>query len=215
MVDFVAARRGMIDSQVSASSVTDPRLLTVMGRLPRELFVPETRRSLAYSDQNHDLGGGRFMPSPAVFARLVQLLAPQASDTVLDVGAGLGYGAAVLAHLSSHATALESDANLADKAQANLAALNLENVAIVSGPLANAPEGSFDAILLQGSLDKVPDDFLARLRPGGRLVVVMRRGMVGSAVRFVAEGGGFTKETHFDATLPLLYAGAAPEQFIF
>ncbi|QQR40833.1 protein-L-isoaspartate O-methyltransferase family protein [Devosia rhizoryzae] len=215
MVDFTTARRAMIDSQVSAAGVTERRLLASMGRLPREIFVPEDRRGLAYIDDLHALGNGRFLPSPAIFARLAQLADVKETDRVLELGAGTGYGTAVLASLAHHVTGLETDTNLADQARANLAALAVLNAAIVSGTVDDLAEQRFDVILVEGALEAEPADLLTRLSPNGRLVTLIRRGRVAVAHRYRPGRDGFKKETHFDATLPALFPVAHAEEFVF
>ena len=143
MTDFARARKAMVDNQLRTSSITDRRLLTAMGEVPRERFVPETRRDLAYIDEAHRFPGpsGRSLPPPAPFARLVQLCEVGPEDTVLDVGAGNGYSSAVLARLGAKVAALESDAGLATQARENLAAVGAGSVIVVEGPLeAGAPK---------------------------------------------------------------------------
>ncbi|NGP19259.1 protein-L-isoaspartate O-methyltransferase family protein [Devosia aurantiaca] len=215
MVDFAAARRAMIDSQVSAAGVTERRLVSAMGRIPRELFVPEHRRGLAYIDELHDLGNARFLPSPAVFGRLAQLAGITETDRVLDLGAGTGYGTAVLAAWAQNVTGLETDPQLAEQAQANLATLDITNATIIAGGIDDLLDQRFDAILVEGALDGEPTDLLARLNRNGRLVALIRRGGVGVAHRYRAAVDGFKKETHFDATLPVLQPTTRAEEFIF
>ena len=109
MIDFALARRNMVDSQLRTNKVTDPRLLSAMGAVPREAFVPSGRRSVAYSDEAVSIGNGRSLPAPMVAGRLYQLAEPGPNDLVLLVGAGTGYGAAVLGRMVSAVVALEQD----------------------------------------------------------------------------------------------------------
>src|SRR5689334_23246723 len=134
MSDYGRARRMMVDNQLRTSGITDWRILAVMTEVPREQFVPQDRQAVAYSDTVLPIGSNRYLAAPAPFARLVQLATVGPADTVLDVGAGTGYSSAVLAGLAQKVTALESDADLAAAAKANLAALNLDNVTVVEGP---------------------------------------------------------------------------------
>lgn len=213
MVDFASARRAMVDSQVSPAGVVDERLLSAMNRIPRERFVPEHRRALAYIDDHQPLGNGRFIAAPAIFSRLIQLAAVQPSDEVLDVGSASGYSAAILADLAKSVTAVENDADLATQARSNLSALDIENVEIIT----DLPPSTqrFDLIVIEDALYSEPDDLLARLKPAGRLVAFSRTGPVGLATRYVAGRTGFTKETHFDATLPPMQARPEPAEFVF
>lgn len=212
MVDYALARKAMMDSQVGPSSVTDRRLLAAMARVPREIFVPPARRDIAYIDDHHALGGGRYLLAPAPFAKLVQLARVGATESVLDVDIGTGYGAAILAALAADVTGIEPDAALAEAARANLAALAIE-VPIIPG-LDEVDSRTFDVIVVETALVAVPEHLIARLRPGGRLVAFMRKGPLGVATRFTATRGGTESEAHFDVTLPAA-SGARVEEFVF
>ena len=119
MIDFEQARKAMVDNQLRTSAITDRRLLGAMGSVPRERFVPATRQSLAYIDEQHVYPGplGRALAPAAPFARLVQLAAISEADTVLDVGCTTGYSSTVLAALAARVVALEAEPALADAAR--------------------------------------------------------------------------------------------------
>jgi protein-L-isoaspartate(D-aspartate) O-methyltransferase len=212
MVEHALARRAMMDSQVSPSSVTDRRLLAAMAQVPRELFVPPARRDIAYIDDHHALGGGRYLLAPAAFARLVQLARVGATDSVLAVDVGTGYGATILAALADNVTGIEPDPALADAARANLAALGI-GVPVLSGP-AEIDSRTFDVIVVETALGAVPEHLMARLRPGGRLVAFLRKRSIGVAMRFTAARGVIESEAHFDTTLPPA-PGERVEEFVF
>src|SRR6478752_5055280 len=113
MTDFALARRNMIDGQLRPNRVTNAELLTAIGDLPRERFLPDALRSVAYADDDVPLGGGRYLMEPMVLARLIQTLQPKHGDRAMILGAGRGYGAALLARLVKLVTAVESDPALA------------------------------------------------------------------------------------------------------
>ena len=219
MVDFEHARMAMVDNQLRTSGVTDRRILSAMGEVPREAFVPEARQSLAYIDEAHVLPGpaGRAIPAPAPFARLLQLAEIDASDSVLDVGTGSGYSAAVLAKLAGSVAALESDTALVAAARENLAQVGAENVAVVQGALFDgAPNHApFDVILLEGAVTRVPDSLLSQLKEGGRLVALVNSGAAPVANVFVRRGDEFAPRVEFNANMPPLTREAAPEAFVF
>src|SRR5579883_1628349 len=131
MPDYAAARLNMVESQVRPNKVTDPRLLEALLEVPREGFVSEQLRGVAYVDEDVPLGGGRFLMEPMVFARLVQTAAVKPADTVLEVGCGTGYGAAVLARLAARVVTLESEPELGRQAEANLRRLGVSNAKVV------------------------------------------------------------------------------------
>ena len=219
MIDFERARKAMVDNQLRTSAITDRRLLAAMGSVPRELFVPEARRTLAYIDEAHALPGpsGRALPPPAPFARLVQLAGIDADDVVLDVGAGNGYSAAVLARLADRIVALESDPMLLQAARENLSQVGANNVSVVEAPLeAGAPkQGPYDAIILEGAVAEVPQKLLKQLKEGGRLVALIRDAGTSVANVYVRSGDDFAPRAEFNTTLPPLNPAPPVETFVF
>jgi protein-L-isoaspartate(D-aspartate) O-methyltransferase len=217
MVDFERARRAMVDNQVRTSNVTDRRILGAMLTLPRENFVPESRRALAYIDEAHELGNGRAMPAPAPFAKLVQLAEVEPTDVVLDLGAGLGYSTAVLAQLAQKVVGVESDPALAAAATKALAAAGVGNAEIVVSGFADVkpqPEG-YDVIMLEGAVAEVPTALFKLLRDGGRLVALIRRGPAAVAHLFVKSGETVNSRAEFNTTLPPLTAAGKADEFVF
>lgn len=210
----------MVDGQLRPNAVTDHRVLEVMGTVPREIFVPEDRRALAYIDEDFSLGpaaGGRYLMEPMTFARLVQMAEIGPDDIVLDIACGTGYSTAVLAGLAGSVVAVDDVAVLVDRANENLAALDIGNAAAVVGelPEGNPDEAPFDCVLVEGAVEEVPDTLLAQLKQAGRLVAVVRRGPVSSATVFIKSGAEITSRTSFDATVPPLAAFDRQPRFQF
>ncbi len=221
MIDFQRLRQSMVDSQLRPNDVTDPRILAAMLEVPRERFVPPSREKLAYLDDDLPvLEGGphrapRYLIEPMILARLIQALAIGPDDRILDVGCATGYSTAVLARLASQVVGLEEDGELAAEARKALAAE--QGVRIAEGKLIDgAPEqGPFDGILLNGSVEKVPEPLLAQLNDGGRLVAVLRSGPVGRATLYVRGPGGISSRPLFDAAIPALPGFEQPRGFTF
>ena len=223
MIDFARLRQSMVDSQIRANDVTDPRILAAMLELPRERFVPEARRGLAYIDDDLPLCAttagkpGRYLMEPMVLAKLVQALDIEAGDKVLDVGTATGYSAALLGRLAGKVVALEEDLGLAALAASNLTELGAGNVTVVTGPLvAGWPaEKPYDAILLNGSVEIVPETLLNQLAEGGRLAAVVRAGGAARATIYTRVAGSVAARTVFSAAAPPLPGFEAPKTFVF
>jgi protein-L-isoaspartate(D-aspartate) O-methyltransferase len=214
-MDYADARRRMVDGQIRPNKVTDPRLLEAMRDLPRERFLPPPLRARAYVDEDVALPGGRAMMEPMVLARLVQVLAPRPGGRALVVGAGTGYGAAVLARMGPAVTAVEDDAALAAIAREALAACLPP--AAVRWTESLPPEGeNFDTILVEGEVPAVPDRISGLLAEGGRLAAAVGGGRRnGTAVLGQRLGGAFTVTPVFDCAVAALPAFAPPARFVF
>ena len=216
MTDFALARRNMIDGQLRPNRVTNSALLAAIADLPRERFLPDSLKSVAYADDDVPLGGGRFLMEPMVLARLIQSLQPLPGDKALVVASGRGYGAALLARLVKTVVAVESDAVLAGSASRTMKELNIGNVEQVAGSLAaGAPAGApYDVILVEGAVREVPPAILAQLADGGRLATVIA-GAPGVAHLVVKEGGIASGRPIFDAGTPALPGFLPPQRFVF
>lgn len=214
-MDYADARRRMVDGQIRPNKVTDPRLLDALRDLPRERFLPQPLRARAYVDEDVPLPGGRALMEPMVLARLVQLLEPRPADRALVVGAGTGYGAAVLARLGAAVTAVEDDAALCAVAREALAACLPPGAVHVADRLPS-DGGPFDAILVEGEVPAVPEAISGLLAEGGRLSAVVGGGRRnGTAVLGRRLGGAFTVTPVFDCAVAALPAYAPPPRFVF
>ncbi len=218
MVDNSAARRNMVESQLRTNKVSETALLAAFESVPRELFVPEALRGVAYIDEDIDLGGGRYVMEPMVLARLLQAARPRAEDVVLDIGCGTGYGTAILARLSATVVALESDGALAGQAMRTLTDLDIDNVVVVESPLAEGypKQAPYDVILLNGAVSRVPPAISDQLAEGGRLVTVVREPAgVGRATLLQCHDGRVSGRVIFDAAVPHLPGFEGRPSFIF
>ncbi|WP_374765169.1 protein-L-isoaspartate O-methyltransferase family protein [Yunchengibacter salinarum] len=217
MSDFALARQHMIDGQLKPSEVVDSALLDAMAEIPRELFVPKARRSVAYVDEDLSLGDGRYLMEPMVFARLVQAARIRPDEAVLDIGCTTGYSTAVLARLADAVVAVEEDAALVKKAEAALAKLEIVNAAVVEGALRDGVpgQGPYDVIFLGGAVSSVPDSLVRQLKEGGRLVTVLMDGGVGRAYMVTLQNGVAGGRELFDANVPMLPGFEAEKKFVF
>jgi protein-L-isoaspartate(D-aspartate) O-methyltransferase len=208
----------MVEGQVRTNDVTDKRIVELMGRIERERFVPEAQRSLAYADLCIEVKPGRFLLDPRSFAKLVQLAEIGEGDRVLDVACATGYSTAVICGLSADVVALEEDEELARFAMPLLrACTRLGKLMGVVGPhKPGAPQHApYDVIFVNGSLTEVPDTWVAQLKEGGRMAVIVREGPIGKAHFCVKREGRLSFRVAFDATVPLLPGFERKPVFVF
>ena len=207
MTAFAAARHNMIESQVRPNGITDRRIIAAMEQIAREDFVPSNRRSIAYVDGDVPLApsdsasGARHLIEAMAFARMLQQAGIKPADKVLVVGAGTGYGAAVIAALGSSVAALECDRGLAEEARTNLK--SFANVKVIEGSLeagakADAP---FDVIIVEGRVGEVPSTLLSQIAEGGRLVAVVGETEMAKASVHTRSGTAIAVRQAFDASV--------------
>ena len=217
MIDFAAAREAMVDCQVRPSDVTRYPIILAMLSVPREDYVPAGLREVAYLGEHVPLGSGRVLLDPRVFAKMLDAIDIGPKDLVLDVGAGLGYSTAVIARMAEAVIALEEDATLAAEAEAALAAHSVDNAVIEVAPLASGvpAHGLYDAIVVEGGVERMPQALADQLKPGGRIVAIFMDGALGQARLGVSTEAGVAWRRVFDATAPLLPGFAAEKAFEF
>ncbi|MFZ0694426.1 MAG: protein-L-isoaspartate O-methyltransferase [Alphaproteobacteria bacterium] len=216
MADFTAARRNMVESQIRTNAVTQEVLLAALAEIPREIFVPEALRGVAYIDEDLPLKKGRYLMEPLVLAKLLQLAAITPDDVVLDIGCGTGYSAALLSKLANTVVALESDPELAARAMATLSELSIDNVVVVTAPLAGgyAKQAPYDVIVFNGSVPRIPETIARQLADGGRLVAVVGEG-VGQGTLMTRNRGILAQRPVFDAATPILPDFVQEPGFVF
>ncbi len=218
MVDFAAARWNMVESQLRTNKVTDLRVLDAFETVPRELFVPEPLRGIAYVDEDVALGGGRFVMEPRVLARLLQAAEPGPEDMALDLGCGSGYATAILSRLVATVVALEDDAALAEAANRTLDSLEIDNAVVVEGRLAAGypKQAPYNIILLGGAVAEIPAAIADQLAEDGRLVAVVSAGPgLGRATLMRRDGGVVSSRVLYDAALPVLPGFEPVPGFVF
>lgn len=217
MADYQTRRTMMVDTQVRPSDVTKFPIIQAMLDVPRELYVPAAKRDAAYVGENIDLGNGRIVLDPRVLAKMLDLLDLQADDLVLHVGAGLGYGSAVMARLAEAVVALEEDHDLAAEAQTVLSAQEVDNAAVIEAPLAAgaAKHGPYDAVLVEGAVERIPDALEAQIKEGGRIVTIFMEGALGVCRIGYKLDGALSWRFGFNAGAPVLPGFEAHNGFVF
>lgn len=216
MTDFATRRTTMVDTQVRPSDVTKFPIIDAMLSVPRELFVPNDKREAAYVGEHIDLGGGRVVLDPRTLAKMLEAADLQPDELVLDIGSGLGYSAALAAHLSEAVIALEEDADRVTEAERALAEAGIDNVAVVEGPLAEGAKklGPYDAILVQGSVQHMPDGLIDQLKDGGRIIAIFQEGSLGVVRVGYLMDGAVSWRFAFNAGAPVLPGFEAERAFV-
>jgi protein-L-isoaspartate(D-aspartate) O-methyltransferase len=218
-MDFAAARRNMIDCQVLPNRVTDDRVIDAMAELPREVFVPQEKQTIAYVDEALSVGGGRYLMEPMITARLLQTARIGPEDVVLCIGCGTGYAAALLSKLANTVVVVESDKALAKQAEETLSKLGIDTVAVIGGKMANGypKQAPYDVIFFDGAVPSVPEKIEKQLADGGRLVAVCSEpgSAIGRAVLATRFGDVVSQRDLFDAGTPELPGFELEEAFTF
>jgi protein-L-isoaspartate(D-aspartate) O-methyltransferase len=223
IMDFRAARLAMVESQIRPNGVRDPLILNAFATLPREEFVPEDQKCLAYIDEALPVvpaskgTGRRYLLPPMVLARMLQFAAPLPSDSVLDVGGVTGYSAAILAQLCGKVDALEASAALAEDMNQCLRRGRIEGVSVHSGALNLGLDAfkPFNLILLNGGVQEEPKHLFPQLAEGGRLLTIVRKSWFGQCYLYAKSDGIVSGRAIFDAAAEILPGFETVPQFVF
>ena len=210
------ARENMVENQIRTWEVLDQAVLDAMQDVPREDFVPEGYRQLAYADTEIPLGGGEVMMAPKLEARMMQALQLDPRDSVLEIGTGSGYVTAVLARLARHVASIEVREDLCERARARLSERAISNVTVDCGDgLQGRPKGApYDAIAVTGSVYEVPQALLTQLRIGGRLFAIVGEAPAMEALLITRTGPDqWSTESLFETVLAPLKGAEKPSEF--
>ena len=215
MTDFSARRTMMVDTQVRPSDVTKFPIIDAMLSVPRELFVPREQIEAAYISENISIGENRVVLEPRTFSKLLDSLNIVGDELVLDIGSGYGYSAAVVARMAEAVIAVEEDETLASEAQSILSEQGADNVVMHRGALVDgaAQHGPYDAILIEGGIEQVPDTLIDQLKEGGRIGCLFMEGALGVARIGYKIDGEMTWRFAFNASAPVLPGFAKETEF--
>jgi protein-L-isoaspartate(D-aspartate) O-methyltransferase len=217
-IDFETARRKMVDRQIRPWGVVDERVLGVISRTPREDYLPNEYRNLAYADMNVPLGHGKMMMAPKLAARLLQALSIGAKDKVLEIGTGGGYVTALLAGLAAHVYSIEIIPELAEEARQRLSAHGIGNVTVEVGDAARGwpRHAPYDAILANGSLPLLPSTLRDQLAAGGRLLAIVGSAPAMEVLRIERiDAHNWNQTSLLETVVPPLTNAPEPPRFVF
>lgn len=220
MTDFARLRQQFVDNQIRPSEITDRELVQAILAVPREIFLGPAEQPFAYSDLELPMSpgaAGRRMIDPVQLARLLQVLSVGREFNVMVIGCGTGYSAALLSRLAGRVIAVEEHQELAAAAAANLRSLGAANAKVVQAKLTEGhpEEAPYDAILVDGGAELVPDSLIAQLKPGGQLAVIERQEGISRAMLYERFGEGASKWPQFEAWATLLPGFEKRREFVF
>jgi protein-L-isoaspartate(D-aspartate) O-methyltransferase len=217
MADFAKQRLTMVDTQVRPSDVTNFPIIDAMLSVPREDFMPAARRDLAYVGGPIEIAPGRMLLDPRTIAKMLDAADLEPGDAVLEIGCGLGYTTALLAHIVEAVVAVEEDESLADDAEATLGDHGIDNAAVVTGPLTegHAKAGPYDAVMIFGGIEELPPALVDQVKEGGRLVAVFMNGAHGEVRGGLKSDGRMSWRMAFNATADILPGFARAPSFTF
>lgn len=206
MTDFAARRRMMVDTQIRPADVTKYPIIDALLAVPREIFVPDALRDMAYAGEDISLGGGRVLLEPRTLSKMLDALDIAQDDMVMDVGSGLGYSAAVIAHLAQVVIAVEEDEAMAAEATTLLSEAGADNAILHQGPLAAgaAEHGPYDVIIVEGGVEDLPQALTDQLKEGGRMACIFMAGALGEVRIGYKTGGVMSWHYDFNAAAPVL-----------
>lgn len=217
MVDYAKQRVTMVDTQVRPSDVTKFPIIDAMLDVPREEFLPEARRAMAYVGGPIEIAPGRALLDARTIAKMLDAADLEPGDVVLEIGSGTGYCTALLARLVEAVVAVEEDADLASDAEATLSDQGVDNAAVVTGPLVegHAKAGPYDAILIFGGIEAFPEALGEQLADGGRIVGIFMNGAHGEVRVGLKSDGWLNWRMEFNASAEVLPGFERAETFSF
>ncbi len=217
MADFAQRRRTMVDTQIRPSDVTSFTVIDAMLNVPREAFVPDDARDLAYVGGPIPVTATRQLMEPRTIAKMLEAVDVTPSDLVLEIGPGTGYTTALLARMAEAVVAVEEDEGLARDAEAALSLQEVDNAAILTGALAegSARNGPYDAIVAFAGVEQMPQAILDQLKEGGRILALFMDGQLGEVRIGVKIHGVVSWHMEFNATAPVLPGFGRAPSFVF
>ena len=217
MADFAARRRTMVDTQVRPSDVTSFTVIDAMLNVPREAFLPEAARDLAYVGGPVPLTPTRQLMEPRTIAKMLEALDVTPRELALEIAPGTGYTTALLARMAEAVVAVEEDAELARDAEAALLEQGVDNAAVLTGALAegSARNAPYDVIVIFAGVEAIPEAIIDQLKEGGRIMALFMQGPLGEVRMGVKTHGAVSWRMEFNATAPVLSGFARAPSFVF
>lgn len=216
-IDYYQQRVTMVDCQVRPSDVTKFPIIAAMLDCPREEFVPDSLRSVAYMGDHLTLAEGRVLLDPRTFSKMLNEIDIRKDEFVLDIGCGLGYSSAIISHFAEAVVALEEDEVMAKEAAIGLVAHAVDNAVAVCGKLSEGAtiHAPYDVIVVEGGIELLPDGIVSQLKDGGRIACVFVNRHPGECRIGIKRAGKISWRVVFNADVPVMAGFKTKEQFVF
>ena len=216
-MDTYLENKNMIDGQVKPLSNIEPSILEALYNIDRKDYIPENFRDFSYSEKNVYVGNGRYLPKPAITAKLLSALKVETLETVLIIGSGTGYSAAITSKIAETVICIEEDQDLITFSESIASSNSMNNIVFIKNKLSKGyiDQGPYSCILIEGGVEEVPNIILDQIAEGGKLVTVIMQNDTGSAIKYSRKNNQIISQFLFSIEAPSLKSFEKAKKFIF
>ena len=216
-MDTYLENKNMIDGQVKPLSNIEPSILEALYNIDRKDYVPENFKDFSYSEKNIYIGNGRYLPKPAITAKLLSALKVETSETVLIIGSATGYSAAITSKIAETVICIEEDQDLITYAEKIASINSTNNIVFINNQLSKGyiDQGPYSCILIEGGIEEVPNIILDQIAEGGKLVTVIMQNDTGSAIKYSRKNNQIISQFLFSIEAPSLKSFEKAKKFKF
>ena len=216
-MDTYLENKNMIDGQVKPLSNIEPSILEALYNIDRKDYIPENFKDFSYSEKNIYLGNGRYLPKPAITAKLLSALEVETLETVLIIGSTTGYSAAITSKIAETVICIEEDKDLISFSESIANSNSINNIVFINNKLSKGyiDQGPYSCILIEGGIEEVPNIILDQVAEGGKLVTVIMQNDTGSAIKYSRKNNQIISQFLFSIEAPSLKSFEKAKKFIF
>ena len=216
-MDTYLENKNMIDGQVKPLSNIEPSILEALYNIDRKDYIPENFRDFSYSEKNVYIGNGRYLPKPAITAKLLSALEVETLETVLIIGSGTGYSAAITSKIAETVICIEEDQDLITFSESIAGSNSMNNIVFINSKLNKGykDQGPYSCILIEGGIEEVPNIILDQIAEGGKLVTVITQNDTGSAIKYIRKNNQIISQFLFSIEAPTLKSFEKAKKFKF
>ena len=216
-MDTYLENKNMIDGQVKPLSNIEPSILEALYNIDRKDYIPENFKDFSYSEKNIYLGNGRYLPKPAITAKLLSALEVETLETVLIIGSTTGYSAAITSKIAETVICIEEDKDLISFSESIANSNSINNIVFINNKLSKGyiDQGPYSCILIEGGIEEVPNIILDQIAEGGKLVTVITQNDTGSAIKYIRKNNQIISQFLFSIEAPALKSFEKAKKFKF